>query len=384
MLGAERRAVCLYMTGCNNFVKEKGRFALKQLPTCGIINMPLTSVNSLTEHIVLLILKLNRRGGVPMSFEAISSIAQAEHEAKTAVAAAEGRSKQMLSDAEAAGKAAVEAAGSKAEEESIASRIAGGERLVLAQGWEIIPVENLLAQPAVAGKLAVEVASLAEARLAAGVLECGVPVVVVLPEALASLKNIVSELKLSQGTLTLDKATITEVKTVGLGHRVCVDTLTLMERGQGMLVGNSSAFTFLTHAETEHNEYVAARPFRINAGGVHAYAVMPGDKTCYVGELRSGDEVLIVDKDGRTSLATIGRIKTEVRPMLMITAQMETPEGTRTGSVFLQNAETIRLVRPDGTPVSVVALRPGDEVICRADVAGRHFGMRIQENIREI
>ena len=47
--------------------------------------------------------------------------------------------------------------GSKAEEESIASRIAGGERLVLAQGWEIIPVENLLAQPAVAGKLAVEV-----------------------------------------------------------------------------------------------------------------------------------------------------------------------------------------------------------------------------------
>ena len=265
--------------------------------------------------------------------------------------------------------------GSKAEEESIASRIAGGERLVLAQGWEIIPV---------AGKLAVEVASLAEARLAAGVLECGVPVVVVLPEALASLKNIVSELKLSQGTLTLDKATITEVKTVGLGHRVCVDTLTLMERGQGMLVGNSSAFTFLTHAETEHNEYVAARPFRINAGGVHAYAVMPGDKTCYVGELRSGDEVLIVDKDGRTSLATIGRIKTEVRPMLMITAQMETPEGTRTGSVFLQNAETIRLVRPDGTPVSVVALRPGDEVICRADVAGRHFGMRIQENIREI
>ena len=266
--------------------------------------------------------------------------------------------------------------GSKAEEESIASRIAGGERLVLAQGWEIIPVENLLAQPAVAGKLAVEVASLAEARLAAGVLECG--------EALASLKNIVSELKLSQGTLTLDKATITEVKTVGLGHRVCVDTLTLMERGQGMLVGNSSAFTFLTHAETEHNEYVAARPFRINAGGVHAYAVRPGDKTCYVGELRSGDEVLSVEKDGRTSLATIGRIKTEVRPMLMITAQMETPEGTRTGSVFLQNAETIRLVRPDGTPVSVVALRPGDEVICRADVAGRHFGMRIQENIREI
>lgn len=276
------------------------------------------------------------------------------------------------------------ALGSKAEEESVAARIAGGERLVLAQGWEIIPVENLLAQPAVAGKLAVEAASLAEARLAAGILECGVPTVVVLPEALSNLKSIIGELKVAQGTLELGKATITEVKTVGLGHRVCVDTLALMERGQGMLIGNSSAFTFLVHAETEHNEYVAARPFRINAGGVHAYAMMPGDKTRYVGELRSGDEILVVGADGRTSLATIGRIKTEVRPMLMITAQMETPEGVRTGSVFLQNAETIRLVRTDGTPVSVVALRPGDEVVCRSDVAGRHFGMRIQENIREI
>lgn len=274
--------------------------------------------------------------------------------------------------------------GSKAEEEAIAARIAGGERLVLAQGWEIIPVENLLAQPSVAGKLAVEASSLSEARLAAGILECGVSGVVVLPDALSSLKAIVAELKVSQGKLDLNVATVAEVKTVGLGHRVCVDTLTLMERGQGMLIGNSSAFTFLVHAETEHNEYVAARPFRINAGGVHAYAVMPGDKTRYVGELRSGDEILVVGADGNTSLATIGRIKTEVRPMLMITAEMETAEGLRSGAVFLQNAETIRLTRPDGMPVSVVALRPGDKVLCRSDVAGRHFGMRIQENIREI
>ena len=269
----------------------------------------------------------------------------------------------------------------KADEEALVARLKAGETACLARGWEIIPVENLLAQ---ADNVLAEAGSLEEARLAAGILERGVDGIVVLPEALAELKAIVAQCKISQGREELQKSVITRVEPVGLGHRVCADTLSLLKRGQGMLVGNSSAFTFLTHAETEHNEYVAARPFRINAGGVHAYAVMPGDKTCYVGELRSGDEVLIVDKDGRTSLATIGRIKTEVRPMLMITAQMETPEGTRTGSVFLQNAETIRLVRPDGTPVSVVALRPGDEVICRADVAGRHFGMRIQENIREI
>ena len=62
----------------------------------------------------------------------------------------------------------------------------------------------------------------------------------------------------------------------------------MLKTGQGMLIGNSSAFTFLVHAETESNPYVAARPFRVNAGAVHAYAVMPGDKTTYLEELSSG------------------------------------------------------------------------------------------------
>ena len=268
---------------------------------------------------------------------------------------------------------------SKTDEEAIARRIAAGETLVLQRGWEIIPVENLLAQPTVAQGLGLETASLEEARLAAGILERGVPLIVVLPEGLHDLKQIVQELKLNQGKLNLEIAKIVEIRNVGLGHRVCVDTLSLFERGQGMLTGNSSAFTFLVHAETEHNEYVAARPFRINAGGVHAYAIQPGDRTCYVGELASGDEILVVAADGSTSLATIGRIKTEIRPMLMIRAETE----NRSGSIFLQNAETIRLTRPDGTPASVVTLRPGDEILCHTDEAGRHFGMRIQENIRE-
>ena len=51
--------------------------------------------------------------------------------------------------------------------------------------------------------------------------------------------------------------------------------------------------------------------------------------------------------------------------------------------MFLQNAETIRLTAPDGTPVSVVTLKPGDKVLCRTDEAGRHFGMRIKEDIQE-
>lgn len=269
----------------------------------------------------------------------------------------------------------------KADEEAVLERLHKGERVVLARGWEVIPVENLLAQ---SDSVLAEAATLDEARLAAGILERGVAGIVVSREAVADLKTIISQCKLSQGHEELLPAVITRVESVGLGHRVCADTLSILRKGQGMLVGNSSAFTFLVHAETERNEYVAARPFRVNAGAVHAYVRLPGDKTTYLGEFKAGQEVLIVDANGETSLATLGRVKIEVRPMLLVEAQVTTEDGVKTGAVFLQNAETIRLTTPGGEPVSVVSLKPGDTVLCRLDEAGRHFGMRIREDIREI
>ena len=269
----------------------------------------------------------------------------------------------------------------KADEEAVLERLHKGERVVLARGWEVIPVENLLAQ---SDSVLAEAATLDEARLAAGILERGVAGIVVSREAVADLKTIVSQCKLAQGHEELQPAVITRVESVGLGHRVCADTLSILRKGQGMLVGNSSAFTFLVHAETERNEYVAARPFRVNAGAVHAYVRLPGDKTTYLGEFKAGQEVLIVDANGETSLATLGRVKIEVRPMLLVEAQVTTEDGVKTGAVFLQNAETIRLTTPGGEPVSVVGLKPGDTVLCRLDEAGRHFGMRISEDILEI
>lgn len=269
----------------------------------------------------------------------------------------------------------------KADEEAVLERLHKGERVVLARGWEVIPVENLLAQ---SDSVLAEAATLDEARLAAGILERGVAGIIVSREAVADLKTIVAQCKMAQGREELLPAVITRVESVGLGHRVCADTLSILRKGQGMLVGNSSAFTFLVHAETERNEYVAARPFRVNAGAVHAYVRLPGDKTTYLGEFKAGQEVLIVDANGETSLATLGRVKIEVRPMLLIEAQVKTEEGVKTGAVFLQNAETIRLTTPGGEPVSVVGLKPGDTILCRLDEAGRHFGMRISEDIREI
>ncbi len=266
---------------------------------------------------------------------------------------------------------------SKEIEEQAASSLQADKTVLLEQGWEIIPVENLLAEGK--GKLALEVTSLQEARLAAGILEKGADYIVVLAQAASELRQIVSELKLSEGQFELEKAKITQIKPVGLGHRVCVDTCSILGVGQGILTGNSGNFNFMVHAETQENPYVASRPFRINAGAVHAYVQKPGDQTSYLEELRAGDEVLIIDSQGQTSLSTVGRVKIEVRPLLLISAQTQ----NSTGSIFLQNAETIRLVRPNGSPVSVVSLQEGDEVLCHTDQAGRHFGMRIQENIEE-
>ncbi|MBQ3892672.1 MAG: 3-dehydroquinate synthase II family protein [Mailhella sp.] len=265
---------------------------------------------------------------------------------------------------------------SKADEEHLRDLLLAGKPAVLARGWEVIPVENLLAQ---CPRVVAEAGSLDEAVLASGILQRGVQGIVVLPQAIGDIKTIVARCKTCTQKEDLQPAVITRVAPAGLGHRVCVDTTSMLRKGQGMLTGNSSAFTFLVHAETEHNEYVASRPFRINAGAVHAYVRLPGDATAYLSEVEAGTQLLIVDHKGQGSLATAGRVKVEVRPMLLIEAEC----NGKTGTVFLQDAETIRLTSPEGEPLSVVSLKPGDRVLCRLDEAGRHFGMRINEDIQE-
>ena len=118
-----------------------------------------------------------------------------------------------------------------------------------------------------------------------------------------------------------------------------------------MLIGSYSKGLFLVHSESLESEYVASRPFRVNAGPVHAYIMTPGNKTRYLSEIETGDEVLTVDKNGNTKTAVVGRVKDrEKRPLMLVEAEYEGYTIIRT---LLQNAETIRLVKEDGTPLSV-------------------------------
>lgn len=245
--------------------------------------------------------------------------------------------------------------------------------------WNIIPLENLIPQGA--ERLYTFVRNASDAKLAAGIMEKGVAGVVLETDDPSEIAKVVRYIKdLDSESYRLAGLEVTSVKNIGIGDRVCVDTCSNMNLGEGLLVGNGSQGMFLVHAENIDNPYVAPRPFRINAGAVHSYVRVPGGKTRYLGELKTGDPVQIVTKDGGTYTSYVGRSKIEKRPMLVVYA---VDESGAEHSVILQNAETIRLTAPDGSAVSVAQLKPGDRVLGYLEKGGRHFGMAVEETIKE-
>ncbi len=256
--------------------------------------------------------------------------------------------------------------------------------IVIGTDWKIIPLENIIAElQCTEAKVIAGVQTLDEARTALETLESGANGVLIDTADVSELKRVV-ELRAAGtlGALPLSTARITKVKELEMGERVCVDTCTLMCRGEGMLVGSQSFALFLVHSESEESPYVAARPFRVNAGAVHAY-VLVGEKTRYLSELQSGDEILIVDAAGRTRQSVVGRSKIEKRPLMLVEAEVVLPDSTsRRCSIILQNAETIKLMGKE-KPVSVVELKAGDEVLVHLTEAARHFGMAVDELVIE-
>ncbi len=252
--------------------------------------------------------------------------------------------------------------------------------VVIGTDWKVIPLENLIAE---LQKLDVEiiagVRNAEEAKLALETLEHGSDGVLVDTDDISEIKKILAVRDRSgMEKIPLVKAKITKVKPVGMGDRVCVDTASLMIPGEGMLIGSQSNGLFLVHSESEESPYVAARPFRVNAGAVHAY-IRVGEKTRYLSELASGDEVMVINSEGETRPAVVGRVKIERRPLMLVEAEVD-GTGIKT---LLQNAETIKLVGDSGKPMPVTALKEGDEVLVYFEKAARHFGIKIEETIIE-
>ena len=248
--------------------------------------------------------------------------------------------------------------------------------VVNACDWSVIPLENLIAASSGRTKILACVPSVEDAKLCMNILEKGTDGIVISVNDPKDVKNIVKNAVITED-VSLTAIKIESVRNIQTGDRVCIDTCSVMIPGEGMLIGSQSSCLFLVQSESEENGYVSARPFRVNAGAVHAY-IKIDDGTRYLSELKAGDDVLIVGKDGRTRTASVGRCKTEVRPMLLVTAV----NGKKEYTTILQNAETVKLVTPTGS-VSVNELKKGDEVLVHLTEGGRHFGMAVSEKIKE-
>lgn len=247
--------------------------------------------------------------------------------------------------------------------------------IVEVKDWKIIPLENIIAKlHSMHTKIFAVAKSPEEVRKMFSILEVGVDGAIFPASSISEVRK--ATVYLGSKSFEMKPAKVIEVKEVGDGERVCVDTASMLHRGEGMLVGSRSNFLFLVHNESVGSSFTSPRPFRVNAGAVHCYTLGTDGTTRYLSEVETGSEVLVMDHKGRARRATVGRSKIERRPMLIIKAK----SGSETGGIIAQDAETIRFVRPNGELVSVTHLKKGDTVMVHSKPAtGRHFGMEVSD-----
>jgi len=264
----------------------------------------------------------------------------------------------------------------RADEELVVDAANSGVDYVIisCSDWKIIPLENLISKVHGRSKLLFVASSVNEAKVGLETLELGADGIVLKSRDLSEITQTSNLVKAVHSIIELSTAKVTGLKPLGSGARVCVDTCDLMEPGEGILVGCQSSGLFLVQAEVHESEYVDPRPFRVNAGPVSLYILTPGNKTKYLSELKAGDEVVILNREGRVRIANVGRVKIERRPLMLIEAE---GQGRKLKTI-VQNAETIRLVTKAGSK-SVVEMKVGDEVLARIEHGGRHFGILVKE-----
>jgi len=258
----------------------------------------------------------------------------------------------------------------------------------------MIPIENLVAAcEGTPTKIAAVLSTPEQAQGAGFALHKGVDALVVTPSnEMIEAALVVKSQRLERTTqnnyeivsqpehVGLGKLTVTSVEAGGTAERYCIDMTRLLEDGEGLLLGsNASSFLFV-HGETVDSEFVPTRPFRVNAGPPHAYIRMANGQTKYLSELQSGDEIHVVSTEGMQRCATVGRLKIELRPMILV---KWIDENDKEGNMFLQQAETVRVVGLNKKTKSITALKPGDIVIGWSDMGSRHIGAPISSAVTE-
>ena len=258
--------------------------------------------------------------------------------------------------------------------------------LLRCSDWTMIPLENIISASRGTGtRIAAAVSSSDDITGAGFALEHGVDAVLIPPKidllnySLAVSNQVASnERTPDQVQSVLQYSEVTEIAAVGIGDRVCVDLIDTLELGEGLLVGSTANAMVMVHGETVPSEYVPTRPFRVNAGAVHSYCLMADQTTKYLSELVSGDKVSVINLRGTLRHSTVGRVKIEKRPFLLV----KYSDGRVSGQAALQQAETIRLVGDEGL-VSVTNINVGDRLLTRMSAGMRHIGRELDGVMNE-
>lgn len=220
-----------------------------------------------------------------------------------------------------------------------------------------------------------------DAIVTLGVMEVGADGVMFSPRSHEVLSEFTSRLgKLDRADVKLEVATLVRSVPVGMGYRSCIDTSTLFSPTEGMLVGSTSQGGILCCPEVFFLPYMELRPFRVNAGAVHSYVYNFGNRTDYMSELRAGAQIMIVDRTGKARRGSVGRMKTEVRPLRLIEAAFQSGEHI---NILMQDDWHVRIFSDEAKPLNITELRPGDKVLAHLARPGRHVGIKVDEHIIE-
>ena len=280
---------------------------------------------------------------------------------------------------------------SNSEGQANARAMAGSvEWILLDLGeWKMIPIENIIAVcDGIPTKVAARISSAEQVLGAAFALQIGVDALLVteeiLPTALIAKAQRGETTEIStlpeENPFTLSRLEVIEVREGGIGDRVCVDLTSMLEIGEGMLVGSSSSSMVLVHGETIESEFVPTRPFRVNAGASHSYILKGDGTTSYLCELKMGDEIMVVTSAGKCRTATVGRIKIEKRPFILFRWR---DDNHNEAGTLLQQAETVRLATSSVGLVSITELVVGTSLIGWSGGVGRHIGLPISAEVTE-
>ncbi len=280
---------------------------------------------------------------------------------------------------------------STSEGQSKARSMAGSvEWILLDLGeWKMIPIENVIAScDGGPTRVAARISSAEQVLGAAFALEIGVDALLVTEDILPTALIAKSQRGEKKEDLSLDSQTtefelcnlkIIEVREGGVGDRVCIDLTSMLEIGEGMLIGSSASSMALVHGETIESEFVPTRPFRVNAGAAHSYILMADGTTKYLSELKMGDEVMVIGTNETSYSAVVGRVKIEKRPFILFRWE---DENHNEAGALLQQAETVRLVSETGL-ISITELKPNMSIMGWSGGTGRHVGVNISAKVKE-